>query len=585
MTFRSRVLLALVPLAILPLGLFAWGTRALLEERLTAQYEAAVESASASVSARIDETAVRVADRVRAFAQSLADDYRFRLGALQLDPDERAYVHDLAANAMSRAGLDALEVQNEDGQIISSGHFPNAFDQPSPDLATVAGAAELRPVVARVRTANEEFVAIMRATAVSLGTRTFRVVGGVRVDERFLAGLATDPGVSVALEIPGVGPQNASAADGRSAEGPLTRVIALPFADTDAAMASAGNASLGTGTAHLVVTASDEPLRQLRAQIDRWLLGALGAAALLAIVLASWVSARVSRPLAELQRKTSGIDLNRLDVDFDTDRSDEIGALSNMMGAMQRRLQSSASRLRDAERRAVIGEVARQVNHDVRNGLTPIRNVVEHLGEVARDQPEQLASVFNERRDTLDASIDYLHSLAANYARISPRLQKKRCDVNEIALEVARGMPDDGVRMRTDLQAGGAIVVADPIALRRIIENLVTNAVESIENGVGEVAIVTRVAEDGGRVRIHVADSGRGMSEEEKARVFDHFYTTKSRGTGLGLSIVRRLASDLGGSIRVHSEPSKGTRFTVDLPAASEPLLSERDATVDGEGT
>jgi two-component system, NtrC family, sensor kinase len=108
--------------------------------------------------------------------------------------------------------------------------------------------------------------------------------------------------------------------------------------------------------------------------------------------------------------------------------------------------------------------------------------------------------------------------------------------------------------------------------LRRILENLAVNAVESLESKPGRVSVSTEMVERDGerRVRIIVADTGRGMSKEETGRIFNDFYTTKEGGTGLGLSIVRRLVMDLGGAVAVESEPGKGTRIIVDIPFGSD---------------
>jgi signal transduction histidine kinase len=109
------------------------------------------------------------------------------------------------------------------------------------------------------------------------------------------------------------------------------------------------------------------------------------------------------------------------------------------------------------------------------------------------------------------------------------------------------------------------------VALRRVLENLVKNALDSLDSKPGRVTITTAVdsSGDGPRVRITVADTGTGMSAEHRARVFDDFFTTKENGTGLGLSIVRRLVMDMDGSIQVESEEGKGSRFLIDLPGAA----------------
>ena len=113
-------------------------------------------------------------------------------------------------------------------------------------------------------------------------------------------------------------------------------------------------------------------------------------------------------------------------------------------------------------------------------------------------------------------------------------------------------------------------VVGDPIAFRRILENLTANAVDSLQSKPGRITVSTHVVEREGEptvIRVTVADTGRGMSADESKRIFDDFYTTKEGGTGLGLSIVRRLVMDLGGTIGVESAPGQGTRMTIDIPA------------------
>jgi len=113
-------------------------------------------------------------------------------------------------------------------------------------------------------------------------------------------------------------------------------------------------------------------------------------------------------------------------------------------------------------------------------------------------------------------------------------------------------------------------ITGDRVALRRILENLVGNAVDSVAGTGGTVEVLTEAGrQDGGApvVRVTIADNGPGMSRAELDRAFDDFYTTKDGGTGLGLSIVRRLVLDLGGALRVDTRPGEGTRVTVELPA------------------
>jgi signal transduction histidine kinase len=137
---------------------------------------------------------------------------------------------------------------------------------------------------------------------------------------------------------------------------------------------------------------------------------------------------------------------------------------------------------------------------------------------------------------------------------------------------VLHGITADGAKLEVALDERLPPVRGDSLMLRRILENLIGNAVESLAGKPGGTVTITTeqvgLQDGSGRVRISVTDTGRGMSREELNRAFDDFYTTKPGGTGLGLSIVRRLILDLDGTLRVETEPGTGTRFVIELPTA-----------------
>ena len=281
------------------------------------------------------------------------------------------------------------------------------------------------------------------------------------------------------------------------------------------------------------------------------------------------LSAHLSGPLASLTQAASTIDLEGPELQIAAQRDDEIGTLARRLGGLSTRLRASAVRLRQAERRATVGDMARQVNHDIKNGLIPIRNVLRHLVQVQEQQPQELATVFAERRSTLESSVGYLDTLARNYARLTPSVEQHAMDVNGIVAEVAESTAAPAnINVKSRLSESLPRALGDRIIVRRILDNLVRNAIESIDARGGDVTLTTSRAKNGG-VCIVVADTGRGMSESELARAFDDFYTTKADGTGLGLSVVRRLTADLNGSLRVESEPGRGTTFTIELPVCT----------------
>ena len=201
---------------------------------------------------------------------------------------------------------------------------------------------------------------------------------------------------------------------------------------------SRSGAPLEVVPARLRMTQSRAPLTTLQRSVDSWFLATAAGTGATALLLAVWVSSRISRPLAALAEKTAVLDLDRLDVPFDAG-TDEVGTLSRVLGDLAARLRTSTARVREAERRATVGDLARQINHDIKNGLIPLRNVMRHLTQVGRDDPGALPSVLAERRQTVDSSIAYLETLATNYERLSPPPERRDCDLNALIADVVRG--------------------------------------------------------------------------------------------------------------------------------------------------
>jgi signal transduction histidine kinase len=497
MRFRTRLLIAFGVVVMVPLLVFGLGIRREMAKRVTEVDERRVNALVNVINADIAREDDRINSRLAALKRSLAGDDHFRNWVVR--GEGRGYVLDYAGDAMRLAGLDFLQIQDGEGRVVSSGHFRNEFDRLG---AAVPGAG---PALVRAPTAEGPFLVLVTSDSFSIGNaaRRFRLLGGIAVDSQFLARLARDPELGVALALPH---DSANADSGKLVVGPP---LALPYIDATEGPGRVEQASI-------VVTRSSALLTALQHNVNLWFAAAVLIAALAALLLAGWLSTRISEPV-------------------------EAG-------------------MRDMERRVAIGDLARQVNHDVKNGLAPLRNVFRHLTQVARDKPAELPQVFAERQGTVESSITYLETLAANYAKLSPQAERKATDVNAVVRETLGASS----AVRSKLAEGLPPVSADALVLRRVIENLVSNAMDSLDGKGGTVTVTTERGK--GVVRIAVSDTGRGMSKAELDRAFDDFYTTKSGGTGLGLSIVRRLILDSNGSLKVETEPGQGSKFIVEIP-------------------
>ena len=564
MSLGTRLLLAFAAVVLIPVALLAFGLRQEMNRRLSEEYQLRVNRVVEVIREDLAHESGGIAERLASLERELLNDNRFRGAAVAGLESDREYLRDYAGRAMRLTGLSMLQIQDSGGQILSSGHFRNEHGRSEPGLATALGSAGNVAFVA-TRGPEREFPALARARTFLLSNRSFTIVGGVAVDEAFLARLARDRAIVVSLYYPG---------------GELSTASTKPVTTDDSAVGELHLPLIRGGAtglsevvqARLEVTQPLTPLRALLRSADSWFLLTAAGTGLTALLLAVWVSSRISGPLSALAEKTAVLDLDRLDVDFDAG-PDEVGRLSRLLGDLAARLRTSTARVREAERRATVGELARQINHDIKNGLIPLRNVMRHLAQVERDDPRALPAVFAERRPTVDSSLAYLETLATSYQRLSPPLDRRDCDLNALISDVVRAAQGhEQVEFATDL-ASVPRIVGDPVALRRILENLTANAIDSLPSKRGRITVSTRAVErerEPSVVRVTVADTGRGMSADETKRIFDDFYTTKEGGTGLGLSIVRRLVMDLGGTIGVDSTPGQGTRMIVDIPSGGQ---------------
>jgi len=577
---RWRIFLAAVALSVLPLGGLSW----VLRERLMAQYEreftarAGAQLAAAIASLQLDGQ--RLLDALDGITTALVDDNQLRLAIFGGRDDLLPHLRAVAGEAMLLSGLHVLQLQDAEGTILSSGHYRNEFGRREPELPALLARSTWSSTVAmrtglaivRDRLPDGDLLALEVVRPFTLAGRTFQLVGGARVAYPLVAGAADDP---VALDIvSATGPEIDAAwyqqrlpgfADWADTRRLVSALASRGFLVETASVPLIADGRLGEAT--LVARVDTAPLRRALRELELTVAATLAVALVGAFLLAAWLSARLAQPLRDLAARAARIDLDRPAAEFASTRRDEVGQLARVLDAMVARLREDARRLADLEHRATLGEVARQVNHDLRNGITPVRNVLRHLGETAAAQPGRLTAVFAERRATLEQSLAYLEELAGRYARLAPEQRRQVCDLAAIAREAAAVVP--GAEVRADLDAPP--VVADPIALRRILDNLLRNAREALPAQGGAITVTVARRDDpdlGPRCVLAVRDQGAGMTAEVAARIGEDFFTTKPGGTGLGLSNVRRLAGDAGGRLEVDSAPGRGTTVTITFPAA-----------------
>jgi two-component system, NtrC family, nitrogen regulation sensor histidine kinase NtrY len=224
-----------------------------------------------------------------------------------------------------------------------------------------------------------------------------------------------------------------------------------------------------------------------------------------------------------------------------------------------------------AQRQLAWKEVAQRVAHEIKNPLTPIALSAERIGRhLDRPLPDSPA-VIRKCSTVILSCVGTLRTLVDQFSALAqfPTPQPRACDINQVieeALVMFAGRLD-GITVQRNLEPELPPVLADPVAIRRALANLIDNAAEAMEGSLLCVlGVGSSLSEDGVSVEVEVSDTGHGLTDEIRERLFLPFYSTKHRGTGLGLSIAAKIVQEHGGSLRAESNSPKGARFLLRLP-------------------
>ena len=242
-----------------------------------------------------------------------------------------------------------------------------------------------------------------------------------------------------------------------------------------------------------------------------------------------------------------------------------------------------------AQRQLAWKEVAQRVAHEIKNPLTPIALSAERIGKhLDRSQPDS-TNVIRKCSEVILNCVGTLRTLVDQFSALAqfPASQPRACDMNKVAEEALALFAGrlDGITVKRDLEPDLPPVMADPEAIRRALANLIDNAAEAMQGSLLRVlAIRSSLCEDGSCVELAISDTGHGLTDEIRERLFLPFYSTKHRGTGLGLSIAAKIVQEHGGTIRAESNTPKGARFLLRLPLM-EPVAPLAQTVPESEST
>lgn len=286
----------------------------------------------------------------------------------------------------------------------------------------------------------------------------------------------------------------------------------------------------------------------------------------LAILLAYFISSYITRSLKAITEKISQTRLSKLNEKITlSDSSTEIATLINAYNEMVDELEESAIKLAKGEREQAWREMAKQVAHEIKNPLTPMRLTVQSFQRKFDPDDPNIQDKINEFSKMLIQQIDTLSTIASAFSNFAnmPAQNREEIDVVEVVKQALDIFTEDYISFFPKQKS--IIAKLDKTQVIRIVTNLVKNATQSLEEVENKELEVT-VDEDNGNICIIIADNGKGISEVDGERVFEPKFTTKTSGMGLGLAMVKNIVDAYDGSVSFTSKIDKGTVFKVKLP-------------------
>ena len=607
MTLRQKLLLTIAGLVVLVVAAVSWMV-SLRTRQALAQIE---QQRSAALLAQVRGEFQRQADGIAHALERMAASEHVQRIAFDATHggDTTLYVSEAATLAQAYQ-LDFLELVTSDGSILSSAQAPARFGYRE-QINDAPG-----PFLQNVETNNGTSLGMICQQAIPVGSSTFYLVGGRKLDADFIRSLPLSGGMYVWFYVGNQytgnvqpGPQKLlsstpvpienlggilSAALASGSE--VHQMVSLSRERFDHADVQAVPMKDQSGaiSAVLLVGASRRPTLELLQHIRAIAYAVAGAGILLAIVCSLWVAGVFSRPVERLAAASREVAAGNWNVHVAAGSRDELGQLAEAFNAMTRELLEQRERLLQAERVAAWRELARRLAHELKNPLFPLQITVENLLRARSLPPQEFDEVFEESARTLREEIMHLKAIVARFSDFSkmPQPELQNVDVNALVEKAAalhRSQLQNSsqpVSLELDLDPARPQASLDPELMHRVLSNLLLNALDAMPSPQKAKGELSGDPGEGGRIRmatratpeaveISVSDSGVGLTPEERDRLFTPYYTSKQHGTGLGLAIVQSVVSDHRGSITVSSEPGLGATFTIRIPQRAEGLPAD----------
>jgi two-component system nitrogen regulation sensor histidine kinase NtrY len=293
---------------------------------------------------------------------------------------------------------------------------------------------------------------------------------------------------------------------------------------------------------------------------------------LIAGIVALFIANRITNSFSLISEKMKKINLGKRNEAIVWNRNDEIGGLVMEYNKMVNKLDESAVALAKTEREGAWREMARQVAHEIKNPLTPMKLSMQFLQKSIENNAPNVKELSSRVAGTLVEQIDHLSNIASQFSQFAniENANKEKIDLNE-SLRSIQQLYDgnDKIKLHWQLLSEPVYIIADRTHINRLLTNLIQNGLQaSAEDTLPEIFISEQLIDDS--VLLKLKDNGVGIPEEIQSKIFIPNFTTKSSGTGLGLAMSKQIVEQSNGTIYFETSTNNGTAFFINFPLAPE---------------
>lgn len=291
--------------------------------------------------------------------------------------------------------------------------------------------------------------------------------------------------------------------------------------------------------------------------------------AIVAVFVAVYFARRFTEPIGELVTGTRELAMGNIGYQLPQQREDEIGDLMKAFNQMSQDLAEHRQKLIHAERIAAWQGIARRLAHEIKNPLTPIQLSIQHLRDEYKKSDNDFEQTFTECTDTIIQEVDAIRTMVQEFSEFArmPAPNFQEMDLKPVLRELVSFFATARPNMHFSLEMENGLpkIEADSERLRRVIINLIENAIHAVKHKREKVVRVAAMPRNDTQIEVVFEDNGHGIPADHLESIFQPYFTTKENGTGLGLAIVDRIIRDHNGQIQVQSTVGQGTTFSLIL--------------------